>query len=116
MVINYEKKSVVRGHHIYKSIWTPAIGEELLLEVEDGNKHDKHAVASERLRTCATPRHLFRTRRLLDLQPNFPSWHVNETGIYSNAASIQEYTVLAIISQYTSLVCTCTYKSMYVYS
>ena len=25
----YEKESVVRGHHVYKAIWTPVIGEEL---------------------------------------------------------------------------------------
>ena len=25
----YEKASVVKGHHIYKAIWTPMIGEEL---------------------------------------------------------------------------------------
>ena len=25
----YEKESVVRGHHIYKTVWTPVIGEEL---------------------------------------------------------------------------------------
>ena len=41
----YEKKSVVRGHHIYKALWTPSIGEELLVEREDGNQHDDHAVA-----------------------------------------------------------------------
>ena len=45
MAMKEEKKSMVRGHHIYKSIWTPAIGKDLLLEAEDGNEHDKHAVA-----------------------------------------------------------------------
>ena len=25
----YEMESVVRGHHIYKVVWTPVIGEEL---------------------------------------------------------------------------------------
>ena len=42
---SYEKTSVIRGHHIYKSIWTPIIGEELVLEAQDDNEHDKHAVA-----------------------------------------------------------------------
>ena len=28
----YEKESVVRGHHIYKTVWTPVIGEELPVE------------------------------------------------------------------------------------
>ena len=41
----YEKESVVRGHHIYKAIWTPVIGEELDVQTEDSNHHDQHAVA-----------------------------------------------------------------------
>ena len=39
------KDSVVRGHHVYKSIWTPVIGEELNLECKESNKHDEYAVA-----------------------------------------------------------------------
>ena len=35
----YEKASVIRGHHIYKSVWTPLLGEELAEE------HNEHAVA-----------------------------------------------------------------------
>ena len=35
----------VCGHHIYKSIWTPVIGEILNTEQEHGNEHDEHAVA-----------------------------------------------------------------------
>ena len=42
---SYQKASVVRGHHIYKEIWTPAIGEVLHLREEDDNEHDEHAVA-----------------------------------------------------------------------
>ena len=41
----YEKESVVRGHHVYKAIWTPVIGEELEVRTEDDNDHDQHAVA-----------------------------------------------------------------------
>jgi len=37
--------SVVRGHHIYKDIWTPEIGEELTCRREVGNIYDLHAVA-----------------------------------------------------------------------
>lgn len=37
--------SVVRGHHIYKDIWTPYVGEELFVQTEDENEHDEHAVA-----------------------------------------------------------------------
>ena len=41
----YEKESVVRGHHVYKAIWTPVIGEELEVKTEEDNNHDQHAVA-----------------------------------------------------------------------
>ena len=34
---------MIRGQHIYKIIWMP-VGEELALQREDGNDHDKHAV------------------------------------------------------------------------
>ena len=37
--------SVIRGHHIYKAIWTPITGEQLFLKAEDRNEHDEHAVA-----------------------------------------------------------------------
>jgi len=30
---------------IFKEIWTPVIGKDLALRVEDGNKHDLYAVA-----------------------------------------------------------------------
>ena len=35
--------SVIRGHHIYKDVWTPYVGEELSLEQEHGNSHDFYA-------------------------------------------------------------------------
>ena len=34
----------MRGHHVYKSVWTP-VGEELNLEHEESNEHDEYAVA-----------------------------------------------------------------------
>ena len=40
---SFENASVIRGHHIYKSKWTPVV-EELALQQEDGNNHDKHTV------------------------------------------------------------------------
>ena len=43
--LQYEKASVVRGHHIYKSLWTPEVNEILLLWRETGNEHDEYAVA-----------------------------------------------------------------------
>ena len=36
--------SVVRGHHVYKKIWTPYLGEILDLHPEVGNKYDRFAV------------------------------------------------------------------------
>ena len=42
---SYSFDSVIRGHHIYKFTWTPFIGEELILQPEGNNEHDKHAVA-----------------------------------------------------------------------
>ena len=39
------KESVVRGHHIYKHIWTPGIGKELSVEKELGNLHDSFTVS-----------------------------------------------------------------------
>lgn len=41
----YEKESVVRGHHVYKAVWTPCNGEILALEPERTNEHDQYAVA-----------------------------------------------------------------------
>ena len=37
--------SVVHGHHIYKDIWTPVIGEELTCRREVGNIYDLYTVA-----------------------------------------------------------------------
>ena len=37
-------RSVVRGHHIYKEIWLPFVGERLSVSHEEGNGHDRHAV------------------------------------------------------------------------
>ena len=35
----------MRGHHIYKEIWTPVIGEDLMFEREPSNSMDPYAVA-----------------------------------------------------------------------
>ena len=53
----YEKASVVKGHHVYKAVWTPFLGEELSVQPEDHNDHDEHAIA-------VTTRRLIETRRL----------------------------------------------------
>ena len=48
--------SVVRGHHVHKSIWTLALAEELLVEQENDNEHDISAVCIKKddtmLDTC----------------------------------------------------------------
>ena len=41
----YTMESVIRGHHIYESIQHPILGEQLTLEREDENSHDRHAVS-----------------------------------------------------------------------
>ena len=35
--------SVIRGHHVYKSIWIPFMG-EVRVEIEQGNEEDRYAV------------------------------------------------------------------------
>ena len=35
----------MKGHHVYKSIWTPVIGQELQVKPEDNNEHDKHTIS-----------------------------------------------------------------------
>ena len=37
--------SVVRGHHVYKDVWTPYTGEELTIAAEESNSHDQYAMA-----------------------------------------------------------------------
>ena len=41
----YVMESVVRGHHVYKRIWTPRVGEQLQLKHEEDNSNDVRAVA-----------------------------------------------------------------------
>ena len=57
----YEMESVVRGHHIYKVVWTPVIGEELLLQPEDDNEHDRYAVSLLRCSDSCVVRHVPRS-------------------------------------------------------
>ena len=37
--------SMVHGHHVYKSVQSPVIGEQLSLEKEPANPHDEFVVA-----------------------------------------------------------------------
>ena len=36
--------SVVRGHHVYHTVWTLFIGETLAVNREEDNLHDRYAV------------------------------------------------------------------------
>ena len=38
-------ESVIRGHHIYKAIWTPEIGEILDCQQERGNPEDLYSIS-----------------------------------------------------------------------
>ena len=37
-------KSVIRGHHIYKCVWSPTLGEIMFVDRKHGNTHDRHAL------------------------------------------------------------------------
>ena len=44
-IAEFVMESVIRGHHVYKTIWQPRVGEQLALEREDCNSCDRHAVS-----------------------------------------------------------------------
>ena len=56
----FQLPSVVRGHHIYKSVWIPSIGETLALQVDAEDEHGAYSggivkdsvVVARRCRTC----------------------------------------------------------------
>ena len=48
MSLSFTVDSAIRGHHIYKTIWTPQLDETLSCETEPGNIHDPYAVAVKR--------------------------------------------------------------------
>ena len=41
----YEWSSYIRGYHDYQAVWTPTIGEMLLLKVEATNPYDDFTVS-----------------------------------------------------------------------
>ena len=41
---------VIRGVHVYKFVWQPAMGEVLLLQREIGNCHDRYSVSLKKNR------------------------------------------------------------------
>ena len=44
-MLSFSIDAVIRGHHVYKSIWTPFVGEQLVLQRDERNKYDRYAVA-----------------------------------------------------------------------
>ena len=40
----FTQDGVIHGHHVYKQVWTPFIIEELTLQQESHNSHDRFAV------------------------------------------------------------------------
>ena len=47
----YEVNSIVRGHHVFKEIWTPFIGQDLECKRDVSNTRDVYAV--EIMQTCS---------------------------------------------------------------
>ena len=41
----YSFESVIQGHHVFESIWSPFVGETLAVKQEKGNRHNRFAVA-----------------------------------------------------------------------
>ena len=42
---SFTRVAMVRGYHVYNSIWEAYIGEELLCQWDEENRHDPYAVA-----------------------------------------------------------------------
>lgn len=42
---SFQLESSVRGHHVFKSVWTPVVGQLLQVQAETGNSHDAYAIA-----------------------------------------------------------------------
>ena len=53
----------MRGHHVYKNVWTPSIGERLQLRRQDDNDYDDHAVSVMKAETIVghVPREMSHT-------------------------------------------------------
>ena len=45
MATSFRIENTFRGHHVYKSLWTPDVGEELRVQIEEDNIFDEFAVA-----------------------------------------------------------------------
>ena len=45
VLIEFEIHAYVKGHHVYKNIWNPKIGESLDAQIEPNNLVDNYAVS-----------------------------------------------------------------------
>ena len=43
-----ERRSCIRGYHVYKDKWDPVVGEVLACKRESSNTQDKYAVAVQK--------------------------------------------------------------------
>ena len=48
LIVSYEIDSFIMGYHVYKTNWTPVVGEKLTGVMESNNLMDKYAVAVKR--------------------------------------------------------------------
>ena len=46
--MEFAVSSCIRGYHVYDTMWTAILGEELLCEREPGNVMDRYAVAAKK--------------------------------------------------------------------
>ena len=87
-------ESVIHGHHIYKSRWTPLLGETLNTSLELDNEHDKYSVSIVKsgeivghvTRSHALNKHTFAAAKFIRLINNDALLHQVrlKTGVYSN--------------------------------
>ena len=68
--VQFVTKSSIRGYHVYKSIWSPEIGETLSTKKEDNTPHDKFTVAvvKSKLRVGQYPKRNFKDMLVLSSQ------------------------------------------------
>ena len=62
---SFRIESTVRVHHVYKTHWSPSIGEELCCEVEEDNTFDRYAVAVTKDGRVVRPRTMRADKNLL---------------------------------------------------
>ncbi len=51
-------ESIIRGYHTYMDVWSPSVGEELSLKIDELNTHDRYAVAVEANDPCRVVGHV----------------------------------------------------------